>query len=599
MLKKSKKISKSPTSRTESRKKPVHKIKKDSKKNLKLKSKFKKTIYLKLFLLFFIVGIIFCGYIFLTLPDINNEKAIFRKAKITIIAENGYKIATFGDKFNRPATYNEIPKHLIDNLILIEDKRFHSHFGIDIFAIARAVITNIQTGKKSRGASTLTQQLAKNLFLNSEKSYMRKIRELFLAFYLEYKLTKEQIITLYLNRSYFGSGNYGISAAADYYYGKKVSDIDLYQSVSLIAMLKSPLGYNPIINPKKSKDRTFYLLKKLGYKNVKYSPALTKNNQFAGYFNDWILQQAINILGEINTDILIKTTLDYNMQKIVEHRASLVKNDLETAIILNDYNGAIKAMSGGKSYKTSQFNRATQAQRQQGSLLKPFLYLLAMENGHSLNEKIYDEPINIDGWNVKNYSKKYYGNISLYDALVRSLNTVPAYLANYIGIIKFQKYLSRFGINGSCSDTAVIVLGVCNNTLLDTVGAYTTLASGGYAIYPFGITEITDDKNNILYKRQVRDKNVIINNNHLQELEHALSDVVTIGTGKKAYIDGMNIKGKTGTTQNYRDALFIGYDRGIVIGVWVGKDDNSSTNNITGGGLPATIFKDVMKEIYR
>ena len=600
MLRKSKKNPKTRTSRIVLTKPARRKAGKTAPRSRVNAGKPTSRIILKITVFLFLIVIIFSLCTILSLPKIKQGKAFIRQPLITILDRDGAQIGQYGDRIEAPVEYDDLPQHLIQALITAEDKRFYYHFGIDPIAIIRALITNFQTSRKSSGASTITQQLAKNLFLTSEKSYKRKVQEFYLAMWLEILFTKEQILTLYFNRSYFGSGVYGIRGAAKFYYDKQPEDLTLHESVSLITALKSPSRSNPLTRSENTLKRIDSIISAMNYDpaKVKKSQAIYRSKTFAMYFNDWILEQTVSHIGTITQDIIIHTTLDSRLQRIAEQKVKLAKNH-QAAIILADYNGGIRAMVGGKDYKQSQFNRSTQALRQTGSLIKPFIYLLALEKGRHMNDYMYDEAFSINGWQPRNFSKNYYGNISLHDALVRSLNTIPVRLTHDIGVRNLQKHTKKFGLNTSCIDSPVIALGTCENTLLDLVSAYGTLASGGYNIYTHGIESITNSSNKTLYKRSTRDKKLLIKKDHLYQINAALSDVINKGTGKRASVEVLHIMGKTGTSQDYRDAYFIGFAQGLVGGIWIGNDDNSPMRGITGGQLPAEIFKEIFSTLAK
>ena len=540
------------------------------------------------------------------LPDIEKAASAKRRPSITVIAEDGDIIATFGKVYGEPIQTKELPSHLIHAVLATEDRKFYDHHGIDIIGISRAFATNILAGRIKQGGSTITQQAAKNLFLSRERSIKRKIQELLLAFWLEHKFTKDQILTLYLNRVYFGSGTYGIEAASRRYYDCSAKDLSLYQSAVLAGLLKAPSRYNPVRSADAADKRAEQVLQNMvnaGYltkkeaKNVPYFKAVPSAKRVGGgyYFADWILDNVSSYLGNIDQDITVKTTLNPQIQKASEKALSNKLKTEQGAIVVLDKNGAVKAMVGGRSYSKSQFNRAVQALRQPGSAFKPFVYLAAVEEGYRPNDMVEDRPVTIRGWKPKNYSKKYKGTVTLKDALAKSYNTVSASLAEQIGQDRVKKVARRLGITTNMTDEPALALGASEVKLIELTAAYTAFANHGFGAWTYGINEITDSKGNELYKRKGSGSGRLIKARHASYMNEMLVEVITNGTGKAANF-GVKAGGKTGTSQNNRDAWFIGYTDEYIAGVWVGNDNGSPMKNVTGGGLPAKIWREIMKK---
>lgn len=562
------------------------------------------------------VLIIYVGYCAITLPDIEKAVKTARAPQITILASNGEEIASYGAQFGRPVELKRLPDYVPQAVIATEDRRFYSHFGVDIRSVFRAVTVNFIKNRKAQGASTLTQQVAKNLFLSSEKTVRRKVQELLLSFWLEHKLTKNQILTVYLNRVYFGAGTYGIEAAAQKYYGVKARHLNLYQAAVLAGLLKAPTRYNPLTHPKQADKRARLVLAnmvKAGFISAKRALNAAETGAVAGknrdksvyYFTDWVADEAEAYLGRVNQDIIIKTTLVPEMQTVLDQeiKQALDSEEAQTkkvsqaAGVVMDKDGAVLAMNGGKDYRKSQFNRAVEARRQIGSAIKPFVYLTAFEKGASAADIVEDRPIYLNGWNPKNFNGKYYGRISLHDALIHSVNTVAVATAVKTGVRSVLKTARRFGIVGAdCDANGAIALGVCQTRLIDAVSAYASLLNGGFAVTPYGIAEITGKTGNILYSRSDSGRARLVNPRYVAELGSVLIDVIQKGTGKKANPTVL-AKGKTGTTQNYRDAWFIGYTQEIAAGIWVGNDDETPMIKVTGGSLPAEIWGNVVHDI--
>lgn len=551
-----------------------------------------------------------------TLPDLDKAVKNTRAPKVYVLAQDGSEIATYGAQHGRPVDLKRLPPYVAQAVIATEDRRFYEHSGVDARSIFRAAAVNLVKRRKAQGASTLTQQVAKNLFLSPEKTMKRKVQELLLSLWLEHKLTKDQILTVYLNRVYFGAGTYGIEAAAQKYYGVRAKNLTLYQAAVLAGLLKAPTRYNPLTHPQAADKRARLVLAnmvKAGFVSAKKALNAAETGAAAGrdndksvyYFTDWVADEAEAYLGGIGRDIIVKTTLDPEKQAILdkEIKAALnspqakEKNVTQAAGAVMDADGAVLAMTGGKDYRASQFNRAVEARRQIGSAVKPFVYLSAFEHGAAPDDIVTDGPLYLNGWSPKNAGGKYYGNISLRDALVHSVNTVAVSTAIKTGVRNVLKTARKFGIVGAdCKADGAIALGVCQTRLIDAVAAYASLLNGGYAVTPFGIREITDSSGNVLYERTDGGRARLTDPRHIADLDAVLIDVIARGTGQKANPTVL-AKGKTGTTQNYRDAWFVGYTQDYAAGIWVGNDDESAMKKVAGGGMPAEIWGKVMHDI--
>ena len=430
------------------------KAQKKKKKTRKRESKqrFKNRMrLLKIFAVLVITLLTYVAYCLITLPNMSEAINRTRQPFTTIIADNGNEVQTFGTVYSEIIRSEELPQYVVDAIVYTEDRRFYSHFGFDIISFTRAMIANIFAGRYAQGGSTITQQVAKNLFLTSEKSVRRKAQELLLAFWLEYKFTKEQILTLYLNRVYLGSGAYGIEAASQKYFQKTSRDLNIMEAAVIAGMLKAPSRYNPIASKERAMERAKVVLGIMEENNLitaadkerilKMPLGREKSAKVVGaaYFADWVYNEVNAYVGERNDDIYVSTTLDQNLQE----KASAVlretiaanshRNVTQGAIVIMDYNGAVKAMVGGADYNKSQFNRAVQALRQPGSAFKPFVYLTALEQGFLPEDTVNDTPINIRGWKPENYDKKYYGEVTLRYAFKRSLNLAAINLAAAVG----------------------------------------------------------------------------------------------------------------------------------------------------------------------
>jgi len=551
-----------------------------------------------------------------TLPKFNDLSQNSRNPSVVINDNNDTRLAVYGELYSKYIEYKYISSHLINAVIAIEDSRFYAHPGIDIKGILRAIYVNILSISYKQGGSTITQQLAKLVFLNSEKSILRKIRELFITLKLEAILDKEEIISLYLNRAYFGSGNYGISSATDSYFAKTPKELSIYESAILAAALKSPTRLNILSSPEKTKKRASIVLDRMLTLNlitksefIKANSNLEKlsiNKSFTDesrYFTDWILRRTSKNYNNIS-DIVIKTTLDHTVQSEVEKAVLLIlkeRKDLEAAVIVLDTSGAVKGMLGGRSFYKSQFNRATQSQRQTGSVFKLFTYLSALELGMDAYDKIEDIPLELDGWTPKNYNKKYKGVISLKEAFSISSNVAAIRLQEISGRKNVIKWAKKLGVSSNLRTERSLSLGSQSVSLIEMTNAYAAVASGGVTPFIHGVETISDRKGNIIYKRESSKRDSAINKKIIKNIKILLKSSMDSGTSSNAKSPLLNNSilygGKTGTTQNSKDAWFIGYVGNLIIGVWVGKDDNTKVKGLSGGNQPAKIYREIVSKL--
>lgn len=549
-------------------------------------------------------------YCVLTLPDIDQAVARTRQPSTTITAENGNEVKTFGSVYSEVIRLNELPSYVPDAIISTEDRRFYAHFGFDIVAFTRAMLTNIFMGRYAQGGSTITQQVAKNLFLTSQKNIKRKTQELLLAFWLEHKFSKEQILTLYLNRVYLGAGTYGIEAASQKYFQKSSRDMNLLEAAIIAGMLKAPSRYNPIASAERAKARAKVVLQNmvnndaLTERQMKYALTLPVGEdksykvQGADYFADWVYREVNDYIGERDNDIYVYTTLDQkiqeNAEKILREEVLAAKNRnvSEGAVVVLNKSGEVKAMVGGIDYRKSQFNRAVTALRQPGSAFKPFVYLTALQNGWKREDRIDDVPLSIGKWKPENYDKKYYGSVTLDEALMKSLNLATVNLSESLSRKDIIRTAKKMGISTPVENTPSLALGTFEVKVIDMATAYSAIANGGYATWPHAIKEIYTRDGYQLYQREADTENRILDAGAVKDLTKMLEKVISQGTGRRAKIPGF-AAGKTGTTQDYRDAWFVGFTDEYVIAVWVGNDDNSPMNGVTGGTLPAEIWRKI------
>lgn len=606
-----KKTVKSQNKSNEKKRKSTTKKKTSTKKTKKKQSKFSilRFLLICLLIIFAVIG----GYVFycyITMPNIEKAISQTRQPMTTILAENGNEINTYGNLYSDVVMLYDLPQHTIDAIVSTEDKRFYSHFGVDFIGLTRAIIANMTKKSYAQGGSTITQQVAKNLFLTPNKTIKRKVQEVLLAFWLEYKFSKDQILTLYINRVYLGSGTYGIEAAARRYFQKPASNLNMKESAIIAAMLKAPSRYNPIANKSLALQRADIVLNTM-FKN-KFIDKNTlnialKQNIGSGesyrvknamHFSDWVYKEINNSLGEREEDIVVYTTLNQNLQqkiqRIMEKKIAENKNKNITqgAVVILDKNGAIKAMFGGVNYNKSQFNRATQAMRQPGSVFKTFVYITALENGYKPYDKIEDKPVTIGNWTPTNISGKHYGSVTLDYALSQSFNLATVNLAQKLSYKKIIKTAHSMGITTPIKETPAIALGSAETNVIDMASSYATIANEGYYIKPYGISKIESRNKRKIYKHSSSKGKKVLKDTTVENITFMLENVINNGTGKRAKIDHF-AAGKTGTSQGYRDAWFVGFTQSHTIAVWLGNDNNSPMKEVGGGTIPAEIWKEI------
>lgn len=559
-----------------------------------------------------VLGGLFIFYCYKTLPDFSKAIYIERQPGVKILASDGREITSYGGLFAEPVDVDELPSYVYQAVIDTEDRRFFKHSGFDYIGFARAMAVNVVKMRYAQGASTITQQVAKNLFLTREKSIKRKVQEYLLAQWLEKHFTKKQILNIYLNRVFFGSGAYGLNAAAKRFFNKKAKDLNLREAAILAGALKAPSRYNYLSNKTLALARSEVVLKLMRragsislkeWENAINLPIGDANKDRilgARYFGDYIMMELAKLVKISNEDVYVKTTLDYNLQQRAEYllrkhlRENADKHATEGAVVILDRNGAIKAMVGGADYNTSQFNRATQALRQAGSSFKLFVYLTAFENGFSPDELLSDEPIRIDDWEPQNYDKKFRGAVSLKQAFAQSLNVATVDLATYLNLEDIISMALKLGITTDVKDEPSIILGAAEVRVIDMAAAYAATSNGGFAVFPYAIREVTDTDGYRLYQYSSSERERVLQPKTVQNINMLLREVVATGTGKRAR-KVKNARGKTGTSQNYRDAWFIGSNDRYTAAVWVGNDDNSPMDEVGGGTLPTEIWAEIMK----
>jgi penicillin-binding protein 1A len=547
------------------------------------------------------------------LPDTSGLTEMHRQPSISYLDRSGALLAVRGSQYAPPVDLDQLPDYVPEAVLAIEDRRFYHHPGFDPVGMIRAAVANAKAKRIVQGGSTLTQQLAKNLFLTPAQTPRRKVQELILAVWLEAKFTKKEILALYLNRVYFGAGAYGIEAAAQRYFNKPASKLTLGEAALLAGMLKAPSRYSPINDTARAERRATIVLDEMvatkritpeereaAFKApVRISAILAA--QRAQYFVDWIDSQVRRMVGEPRQDLVVETTLDLPLQAAGESALSrgisaAGQRVQQGALVALDGEGRVRAFVGGKNYAESQFDRAVDAKRQAGSSFKPFVYLTAMEAGRTPYVTVRDEPIRIGNWEPKNYTNRYLGEITLQTALAQSINTVAARLATEVGTSNVAATAHRLGITSTIQTQPSMALGAVEVSPLEMAQAYAAFANGGAYVKPYGIEKIRTSAGKVLYDHGVEagQRRVVIGTPALQYMNQMMRQVLINGSGTRARVAGYDLAGKTGTTSDYRDAWFVGYTGGFVTAVWVGRDDNTPMRRVTGGGAPASIWRTFM-----
>jgi penicillin-binding protein 1A len=582
---------------------------------------FMRWLFKLLFALGFWGSVVAAGLFAITWYSLD-QKGLFqipeREPGIMILASDGSEIAEQGTFFGDAVAMAELPDYVPNAVIAIEDRRFYNHYGVDPIGISRAMVRNAMRGQMREGGSTLTQQLAKNLFLSHERTFTRKAQELVFAIWLESKFSKDEILQLYLNRVYFGGGANGIDKASRTFYGKSAYELTLMEAATLAGVLKAPTNYNPARNPKEAAARAKLVLANMveqGFVTAEEAqdaidnPSKAAVNDFTPatqYAVDWINGQLPLLIKKQTQSLIIETTIEPNLQAQAENvlRKRLADNAKKLnvsqgAIVTLDLSGAIRALVGGRSYKRSQFNRATEAKRQPGSAFKAFVYLAALENGYRPNSIEVDEPVKFGNWSPENYRQKYLGPVSLEQAYALSLNTIAAKLTNAVSPLVVTRVAKRLGIMSKLGQDASIALGTSEVSLLELTTAFTPFANGGQSVEPYIVKRILSRDGTVLYERGGDGLGRVIGDRELGDMNAMMRKVIETGTGTKARFDGQDMGGKTGTSQDYRDAWFVGYTPYLITGVWMGNDDNSPTKKVTGGSLPALIWHDIMLKAHQ
>lgn len=521
---------------------------------------------------------------------------------ITLLSAESEPIARHGADIGKPVDATKLPAHVTGAFLAIEDRRFRSHLGVDPRGILRAFVNNTFTSKSSQGGSTITQQLAKNAFLSSDRTLARKLREVMIAFWLEAWLSKDEILSRYLSNVYFGDNVYGLQAAARHYFSRDADELTTGQAAMLAGLVKAPSRLAPTQNLKGARDRQEIVVAAMedaGYltagearavEPARLKVARSKRLPTGTYFADWVLPQARDQAGAIGADQTVKTTLEMRLQRAaIRAVGSAGLRQAQVALVSMRPDGRIVAMVGGKDYANSPFNRATQARRQAGSTFKLFVYLAALRAGMTPDDTVEDKPVTIGNWSPRNSDGRYLGDISLAQAFARSSNVASARLTQKVGPKAVIKAARDLGISTPIPNEATIALGTSSVSLLELTAAYAAVAAGETPVRPRGLVQ--PPEGSWLEKLGLDTRKIPAD--QLAGLRTLLAASIREGTGRQANLS-VDAFGKTGTTQDNRDALFIGYADGIVTGVWVGNDDNTPNAGLSGGGLPARIWRDYM-----
>jgi penicillin-binding protein 1A len=557
---------------------------------------------------FFVVALVTAvGLAWSSLPSYAELRQSPNGQMIRVRASDGTVITSLGPSFGQWLTYRQIPPIMTAAMVSVEDRRFPYHPGVDPIGIVRSFTVRFQKGRFTQGGSTITQQLARNVFLTNDKTWTRKIREIILALAMERKYSKNQILEAYLNRVYFGGGAYGIDAASRKFFDHPATQLSLEEAAIIAGLVKAPSNYSPTADAKAAIGRAGVVLAAMQDAGTltpgeaaRADPASVKlapeqNSTSVRYFTDWALPQLETLIDETEAPIDVWTTIDIKMQRAAE--AAIRANappGTQGALVALDRDGAVRAMVGGTDYVTSIYNRATQAVRQPGSAFKLFVYLAALESGMTTETTMVDEPIQINGWSPRNSSGRYAGEMTLRTAFTYSVNTIAAKIGAEVGTSAIAGMARRFGISTPVNTMPSMVLGTSDVRLIDMTRAYASVASKGVAIVPFGIVKVTSDKGELLYEHRADLSRVLVPPYVAAGMTDLLQTAVSAGTGRAAQI-GRPVAGKTGTTTSNKDGWFMGFSSGITTGVWMGRDDARTVRGLQGGTAPARAFAQFMQ----
>lgn len=544
-----------------------------------------------------------------TLPDLSGLEAAPRSGEVVLLDRNGRTIARRGEVSQDAIQAEALPQNLVDAVLAVEDRRFYGHFGVDLIGTTRAALANLRAGRVVQGGSTITQQLAKNLFLTSERTYRRKAQEMMLALWLERRFTKDEILALYLNRVYFGAGAWGAEAASRRYFGKPADQLSIGEAALLAGLLKAPSRYAPTHDATRASVRATVVLdlmlasgriseaERIDAAQIPIRVSRGVSSPGAGWFADWVLPQVRELSGGHEGDLIVRTTLDVNAQRAAEAALRLGLNTpdwargaREGAVIALDGAGGVAAMVGGSDYQRAPFNRAVHARRQPGSAFKPFVYLTALEAGYGPEDVFEDAPVQYGDWAPENYNGRYEGEMSLERAFARSSNAVAVQVSDAAGRGWVLRTARRMGIESPLQNTRSLALGAYEVTPIELAGAYLPFMNGGRTVEVHAVTAIETRGGETLYQRAPSAGELVLAGRVLRQMDQLFSASVAYGTSRGAAAPGHEVRGKTGTTNDFRDAWFAGWSGGLAAVVWMGNDDFSATDGAVGGAGPARVF---------
>jgi penicillin-binding protein 1A len=536
---------------------------------------------------------------------------------VTFLDRYGNEIGQRGIIQRDSVPVDEMPDTVIKAVLATEDRRFFEHWGIDFVGLARAMTENVRANSVVQGGSTLTQQLAKNLFLTNERTLERKVKEAFLAVWLETNLSKKEILQLYLDRAYMGGGAFGITAATDFYFGKGIKDVTLAEAAMLAGLFKAPARFAPHIDLPAARARANVVLTNMvdagfltegqviGARRAPATVVDRDNQKHPDYFLDWAFEEVKRLARATpNHSLVARTTIDLGLQAAAEEALEFHLRQYgadygvrQGAIVVMDTGGAVRAIVGGRDYGLSQFNRATTAQRQTGSSFKPYVYATAMENGFTPDSVISDAPITWNGWSPKNYTRGFSGRMTLSTALIKSINTVPVRLAKeHLSIPPIKKLTEEMGVESPVFGDKTMVLGTSGLTVLDQATGYNVFANGGFAGTRHGITQLVTHSGEVVWdwRRDAPEPRRVLSEQAVAYMNQIMVQIPETGTARRAALEGIRSAGKTGTTQAYKDAWYVGYTGNYTTAVWLGNDEFTPTRNMTGGSLPAMTWQRLM-----
>jgi penicillin-binding protein 1A len=550
------------------------------------------------------------------MPSVANWEVPDRPPNVRILSVDGQLVANRGMTGGEALGLHEMSPYIPQAVMAIEDRRFYSHFGVDPIGLARAMVANVTSGSFSQGGSTLTQQLAKNLFLKPDRTIERKVQEVLLALWLEHRHSKDEILEMYLNRVYFGSGSYGVEAASRRYFGKSAREVTLPEAALLAGLLKAPSRLSPARDPEAASARAGIVLAAMREQGLidqaamagaidtpaQRAPAYWTGSEH--YVADKVMNELPGLVGEVATDLIVETTVDLTLQTFAENSIRrLVDENRESAhvsqgvLVALDNTGAVRAMVGGYDYANSQFDRATEARRQPGSAFKPFVFMAALERGLTPETVRPDAPVRIGKWQPANFNDKYFGDVTLTQALAKSLNSVAVRLVSEVGHKRVIEAAYRLGIESELQKNASIALGTSEVTPLELTAAFVPFANGGFRPFVHFIEKVSTPTGEVLWQRRSAGIPRVVSADVVAGMNRMMARTLDEGTARKAAF-GWPAAGKTGTTQSSRDVWFVGYTANLTTGVWFGNDDGSPTKNLTGGSLPAIAWHDFMRAAH-